>query len=716
MLTTNSISGKAAKLFRNIIQPLLTPQPEQKMWEWIDDNVVVPNIVGSPYPGPINSGRLPLFRGLLERLERRNVRFFNLCKSARTGGSLFLGICPVLHKIATKPGPILWLDPTTKTARRLSRQEIQPFIRACKPTDALRIKNKKAWTTLEMIFKTCTLGVFGAGSVADLGGRQGELIVINEKDKIPAKDRAEAPPGLLVLVRSKLFRRTRKIISNSTPTLESGETWGDFLAGSQLHGYLPCPECGGYQQLTFFKEPAQPDKWMRVEKDDPLLIGFEIESADRHGIPLAADIQRKNEPASENEPQRIVCAPDGRGYLVHGIPQTGRMWWPPALQNKKTKVWNYDEVERQTRYECAFCEAKIPHDKLNWMNARYALRSHRPDAPEDIESALIWAAYSPMDLTWGGLAKKYLLAIGNIARMHDCYNSDWGRPFERTPTRITRKIIELMQERSARYERANPVDPDDPLKLPVRPCFLTMQVDVQQTEFWYTLWAHPIDGAAYLLAWGSCVSYQELIDISNRKWRYDFDVAASLRDAPDTSHRDVATETHQVSFGIIDSGYKAKRQSGVYRFVHEQGGRWIASKGGKFQGGKEKPIYETTIAFNYDGKEVDIPFIHYNDDQMQEHLYRFVIKERQHPRNLPVNLDEPFLEQVTSAHLAALKMQDGRTAYEWRYGVDPHLGDCWKLAEIFHFILSPAVLIKMRAKHDSLRISQNSGQEKTSPS
>jgi hypothetical protein len=695
LASTEKLRAKVIGLFRGVIGPLLAPKPRQKLWEWIDENVIVPDIVGSPFPGPLNSGRLPMWRGLLDRLELRRVRFFNLCKSARTGGSLFLGICPVLEKIARRPGPILWLDPTTKTARRLSRQEIQPFIRACKATNALRIRSRKAWTTLEMIFKTCTLGITGAGSNADLGGRQGELIVVNEKDKIPAKSRAEAPPGLLVLVRSKLFRRTRKIISNSTPTLEAGETWGDFLAGSQLYGYLPCPECGGYQPLTFFKEPAQPDKWMRVDDDDPLLIGREIPAADRHGIALAADTQRDT--TNGSHATHIKRAPDGRGWLVRGIPQTGRVWWPAELENKKSKVWDVDAVERQARYECAFCQAKIDFgQKLNWMNARYTLRSHNPAAPEDIESAHIWAAYSPMDLGLGGLAKKYLLSIGNIAKMHDCYNSDWGRPFERTPTRITRKTIELLQARSPKYQRANPLDPEDPLILPVRPCFITMEVDVQQTGMWWMQWAHPADGSAALLAWGHCVSYPELVDISNREWTFDF-----CESEPDG--RKSPNEKHVTTFGIIDSGYKAKRQGGVYRFVHEQGGRWTASKGGSLHAGKEKPIFETTIEFNYDGAQVTIPFIHYNDDQLSEHLYRFCMKERQHVRFLPQDLDEAFMEQVTSAHLAAIKMVDGRTAYQWRFGADPHLGDCWKEAEIFHFILTPQVLAAMLAKLDAVR-------------
>ncbi|MDP9290956.1 MAG: phage terminase large subunit family protein, partial [Verrucomicrobiota bacterium] len=293
---------KAAGLFRSIITAILAPRPRQTIWQWGDENVIVPEVAGSPFPGPLNSGRMPQWRGLLEKLDQRHVHFFNLCKSARVGGSLFLGILPVLHKIVNRPGPILWLDPTRKTAGRLSRQEIQPFMRACPAVDALRIPGKKTWTTLEMIFKTCTVGILGAGSNAELGGRQGEMIVVNEKDKIPAKAKQEAPPGLLVMVRSKLFRRTRKIISNSTPTMEAGETWGDFLAGSQLHCYVPCPGCHKKQRLTFSKEPPEPDKWMRVD-----------------ALPTGADATLYPE---------TKTAPDGRGFLIKGQPETGGLWWP----------------------------------------------------------------------------------------------------------------------------------------------------------------------------------------------------------------------------------------------------------------------------------------------------------------------------------------------------------------------------------------------------
>jgi hypothetical protein len=54
-------------------------------------------------------------------------------QSARTGGSLFFGIVPVLHKIATRPGPILWLDPTTKTAAGFPARRSSPSSKRAAP-------------------------------------------------------------------------------------------------------------------------------------------------------------------------------------------------------------------------------------------------------------------------------------------------------------------------------------------------------------------------------------------------------------------------------------------------------------------------------------------------------------------------------------------------------------------------------------------------------
>jgi phage terminase large subunit GpA-like protein len=659
--------SKCRDIFARIFDGTLQPRARRRIVDFYRDEVSIPMIVGSPYPGKMNPDLMPQFGTLLDRIYSPRVRFFDLCKGARIGGTLYFGIGPVLFNIAEQGMPALWIDPTRKTATRLSRQEIEPYMRECSAVMRRAILSRTHWTALEKIFTTCTFGMVGAGSVADLGGRQAGLIIINEQDKIPPKGKAEAPPKQLAIVRAKQFRNTCKIFGNSTPTLESGLTWGDFLAGSQLYCYVPCPECGKKQRLTFFPEEGNPDRWIRAD--------VAPEGPDREVF------------------DEIKPAPDGRGWLLKGVPPTGRFWWPPNLKDRRTKAWDVDAVERATLYECAFCAARFDQRKLKAMLRRHEWRAHNPAAPDDHETAQHWGAYSVFE-TWGYFAKKWLLSQGAAHRLHDFWNSDLGLPWIPIATRVTKKTIELIQAQSPPYDRQNPQEADAKLVLPIRPVVITIHVDVQQTEFWWTMRAWAADGARYLLAWGSCVGFPELVDLSNRIWRYDhgLEVPAAAR-----------FEEFSTFLGIMDTGYKAKRPGGVYRFIHEQGGRWQGSKGGSFQG-KEKPIHESLVDFNYDGRVVSIPVIHYNDFILKEHLYRFVLKERKPPGYfLPRQIDDTLADQLTAEHLRKTKLPDGRTADEWHCEIDPHLGDCEKEAEVLGFILTPDVLGKIREKQDAAR-------------
>jgi hypothetical protein len=674
---------KTCKIFVEAIRTVLKPRDRKPVWQWYDENIEIPLLVGSTRPGPLNTGIMPQWRSLLEIVYRPRIRSFDLCKSARIGGTLMFGIGPILYNLAEECLPALWIDPTRKTAIRLSRQELQPHIRECRATNRLRIPSKTHWTALEMIFKTGTLGIVGAGSIADLGGRQAGVIVVNEQDKIPNKHRAEATPKLLAKIRAKQFIKdgTAKIFGNSTPTLESGLTWGDFLAGSQRWCYVRCPECERRQRLTFFSEPAEPDRWMRLD-----------EYPDPKDLTLFSG-----------------CKPaeDGRGWLVRGIPATGKFTWPKRCKDNRDKSWDVDAVGRETSYECAHCHTHLSQKKLPAMLRTAQWWAHNPTAPEDHESAQHWGAYSPFE-DWGYFSKKWLLAQGSAARIHDFFNSDLGLPYVATPTRITKKSLELLQQASPRYERQNPDDPDAELRLPALPACITMHVDVQQTEFWWTICARMPDGAMYLLAWGNCGSFAEIEKLSNRVWKFDHGETIMREDGHTAPMPpELRFEEFTVFTGIIDTGYKAKRQGGVYEFLHDQGGRWNGWKGGAFGLlSREKPITEETVTFNYPGKgQCDVPVIKGNDFIVKEQLYRFTIKERRPPAlYLPIDLDEHLVTQITSEHLTKRKMPDGRNEDVWQVGdVEPHLGDTLKEGIALSNILEAPILTRIRAKLDEQR-------------
>ncbi len=612
---------------KGIVGKMLQPRPVEKMWQWIDRHVVIPLIVGSTRPGALNTKLTPHLRGLFDLYWQSKTRYFTLAKSARVGGTL-LSICCVLHKIATWPGPILWVDPTRKTAMRFSRGEMQPHLKACKVVAEQIIDDKKHFTTLEMILRVCTLGIVGAGSAADLAGRQAEMVVINEGDKLRNDIKAEAPPGELAIIRSKQFHFTRKILWNSTPTVEEGETWQRFLAGSQHYCYVPCPQCKVKSRISFIPE----------EKEVPF---------DLDGSPLPKDDKGKQETRIE----KTISI-----YFKHC---------------KEGEKYNLERVERETMFHCGNCDETIDALNLNWMLQRYEWRAHNLAAPVDTISAHTWAAYSPFE-TIGGLAKKFLLARGSMSKLHDFYNSDLGLPFKRYATALSESDIDRIIKRS----------PDFVLgQLPFKPELLTMTSDVQGFGFWWSIRAWGIlwdvEGnptATATIDYGSAVSWDQIEEFAGLKLN-----DAGERHGYTWKNEDGTEERLHVYAGLIDSGYEAQQNKKVYEFCLRHRDVFSPSKGGTRGNMRGKTV---TLAPVYDDQ---LQLVWYDDNHFKQQLYYSLLKENRVHHYLPRNVGTDYIKQVTAERTVEKKLPNGAMILEWKVeGPDGnHLGDTEKMHETF---------------------------------
>jgi phage terminase large subunit GpA-like protein len=174
---------RCADLFRSVIRSILVTLPRESIWLFMERVVVIPVIAGSRASGPLDTGLMPIWRGALERYERRSIRYVTIAKGARLGGTMLFGTCLVIEKFLRWPGPVGWLDPTGKTAKSVSRREITPFFEACAPLMELAIVGKQTWTVLEKFFTCGVFSMVGSGSINDMGGRQWELVEINEQDE-----------------------------------------------------------------------------------------------------------------------------------------------------------------------------------------------------------------------------------------------------------------------------------------------------------------------------------------------------------------------------------------------------------------------------------------------------------------------------------------------------------------------------------------------------
>lgn len=637
-----------ALIIRRCVQAALKARPVQRVWQWIDEHVVIPMIVGSTNPGPLDTALVPPMRGLYDLYWQARVHMFTLCKSARVGGTLFC-ICCALHKVAVWPGPVLWVDPTRKTALRFSRGEFQPHIMDCPPVLDMAVISKTTWTTLEMQFRACTLGVVGAGSAAELGGRQAEMLVLNERDKFKQDMKAEAPPAQLAIIRTKQFRHTRKILENSTPTLESADTWTNFLAGSQHYCYLPCPHCSG-KTSPMWKPPALDDcePGRSPLSYDPALKGWQRLTffSEEREVPFTSD----------GKP-----LPDGKTR----IEKTGQVSFKHC---KKPGREDYDlaKVEQETGYACADCGKLIDHTELNWQLRRFWWRAHNPKASRDHISAHFWAGYSPFEHP-GQLAKKFLQSRGSQSKMHDFYNSDLGLPFVRHATTIKEDDIDRVIKRSPEYALR---------QLPMEPIMLTMTVDVQGFGYWWSIrawgidWDHP-DWPTWsaLIDCGPAVSWDQIEEFAGLKamndgeWnRYKFD-----------------GKEFQVTAGLVDSGYNAQKGKDVYEFCRRHSDVFSPSKGGSRQQLRGKFVTESVV-----GDDDVVKLVWYWDDHFKQQLYYERIKEGRGQWWAPRDTPGDYKAQMCAERTIEVKQKNGTIALEWVVEGEQgnHLGDTEKMHEV----------------------------------
>ena len=611
---------------------VLMVRPIQKVWEWVDEHVVIPQCIGSLNPGPLDTSLMPFWRGIYELYWNKKTHYLTIVASARVGKTLFATCC-VMHKIAVWPNPILWLDPTAKTAKHFSRSEMQPHLLECAPVKERAIIDKVHWTTQMMHFIGSILRIFGGGGVTDLGGFQAELVVINESDKIKHNIKGEAPAQELAIVRSKQFRHTRKVIEESTPTTEWGRIWRRFKDGRQYWVYLPCPHCKHKQRITFFSE----EKEVPFDEDGNLL------------------------PAGEKR-----------------VEKTGRF----KFEHLKTETGAHDieRVERETVYECAKCQGEINQDKHQaWMLRRYELRAHAPQNPEDHPSVHVWAALSPFE-GWGHLAKKFLQARGSASRMHDFYNSDLGLPFVRKATDIKIDDIDACIARSPEYFLR---------QLPRKPEFLTMTVDVQGDGFWWTIRAWGLDYTQPdLPVWSALVDYGAAVS-----WKQIEEIAGIEADR--NGHLNAFTfedEKFVVFAGLIDSGYEAQANKKVYGFTLKNADVFSPSKGGGWQ--QLRGMDVRTSPVNDDQQDL---VWYYDDGFKQQLYYHCIKEHRRLwwlPRNVGSDYKAQLTAERTQEQMQP--SGEAKLVWIVEGEAGNHLGDTEKMHEVLFDAALEAKLNEIR--------------------
>ena len=295
-----------------------TLKPPEKMTvsQWADKYRIIPAGT-SNQPGRWKTSKTPYLRGIMDAFSDDRIEEIVFIKPTQVGGTE--SILNILGYIVDQdPSSTLVVYPSDTLAEDISKNRIQPMLRATKPlAEKFREDDSKL---LALQFDNMYIPLTGANSAASLSSKPIRFVLLDEVDKYPPRSGGgkEADPISLARERTNTFSDNKKIFITSTPTLKTGAIWREWESCTrQLFFYVPCPHCGRMQrlrfhQLKFPKEGSKTERSAAAYYECPYCQG-KISDADKHRMLQLG--QWKNE--GETEGTRV--SPKKTGFALNAI-------------------------------------------------------------------------------------------------------------------------------------------------------------------------------------------------------------------------------------------------------------------------------------------------------------------------------------------------------------------------------------------------------------
>jgi phage terminase large subunit GpA-like protein len=231
----------------------LLPDPDYTVSSWADEHRMLSQ-KASAEPGRWRTDRTPYLRSIMDDLSPMSpVKTVVFMAGAQVGktecGSNWVGF--VMHHA---PGPMMMVQPTVDTAKRVSKQRLAPMIEETPVLRKIVTENKSRDASNTQMVKEFEGGVLiltGANSAVGLRSMPIRYLFLDELDGYPADVDGEGDPVTLAERRTTTFAR-RKIYKCSTPTeAATSRINRDFLASDQRKYFVACPHCDEMQWLQW---------------------------------------------------------------------------------------------------------------------------------------------------------------------------------------------------------------------------------------------------------------------------------------------------------------------------------------------------------------------------------------------------------------------------------------------------------------------------------
>lgn len=350
----------ARQLCRSAAARALAAESALTVSAWADQHRQLSS-KASGEPGRWQTSRTPYLREMMDALSVTHpCKDGAFQKGTQIGGSeaMYNAIGYLAHKV---PCPVMLVMPTTDTAKKVSKQRLQPMIDET-PALAERFAESKSRsgsnTLLLKEYPGGMLAIVGANSGPGLRSMPMRVVLQDEIDAYPDDVDGEGDPVSVADKRADQFSARSKKFKCSTPKIKGASRIEQrFLAGTQGRYYVPCPSCRHEQVLRW---PQM--RWTLVSRRELVCV-------ECGGITEL-----------EAERDRAACQ-----HCGHEAECTA----------ENTRRSDTDEVERAW-YECEACGAEIDEHHKTWMLERGRFIHAQPGsgevlADDDPDPFAIWA-------------------------------------------------------------------------------------------------------------------------------------------------------------------------------------------------------------------------------------------------------------------------------------------------------------------------------------
>lgn len=221
--------------------------------DWADKHVILGS-KDSAEPGPYRTSRTPYVREIAECLSPYSPIETVVWQAGSQVGKTRVGLNWVGYVIDVSPGPMLMVEPTVDTAKRVSKQRVAPMIEAVEVLKAKVSPARERDSSNTMLEKEFPGGIFlmtGANSAVGLRSMPIRFLILDETDGYPQDVDGEGDPSDLAEERTATFAR-RKILKTSTPTIKGlSRIESDYHKSDQRRYFVPCPFCGFFDWIRW---------------------------------------------------------------------------------------------------------------------------------------------------------------------------------------------------------------------------------------------------------------------------------------------------------------------------------------------------------------------------------------------------------------------------------------------------------------------------------